>query len=325
METILLIGGLGFIGSHVARALVNLGYQVVIFDLFVNYISPVESIADYGQTIHDRFAGIEKKVTVIRGDARYFSALVKVVDDLKPDRIVHFGAMPISTLSNVLIGEAIDSTIVSTSHILEIVKDRDFVSRFLYISSSMVYGDFLEDPCGEDHPKQPKDVYGAAKLCGEILTQAYSRRFGIKYTIVRPSAVYGPTDMNKRISQIIVENALTGKETTIRGGDEVRLDFTNVNDAANGIVLALLSDQAIGEIFNITSGHAHSLREFVELVREFCPDMKVKYEAPDKTIPLRGTLSIEKARRLLNFAPKYCLRDGIKEYFEYAKRALKGR
>ncbi|MFN2281470.1 MAG: NAD-dependent epimerase/dehydratase family protein, partial [Anaerolineales bacterium] len=72
----------------------------------------------------------------------------------------------------------------------------DFVERFVYISSSMIYGDFQEIPAPEDHPKRPKDIYGGTKYAGEIMTETYSRRYGIPYSIVRPSAVYGPYDIN---------------------------------------------------------------------------------------------------------------------------------
>lgn len=324
-ERILLIGGLGFIGSNVCRKLLKLGHKVAILDSFVLYTSPFKAEIDHETSIRDRFEGIIDKVDIIRGDAKYGNVLEKVLAEIRPKRVIHFASMPISTLSNILIGEAIDSTVVSTSNILEVMKNKDFIERFVYISSSMVYGDFEKVPAPEDHPLNPKDIYGGAKLCGEILTKVYGKRFDIKYTIIRPSAVYGPTDINKRISQIIVENAVMGKTTEIRAGDKVKLDFTHVTDVAEGIVLALFSENAINETFNITSGNAYSLNEFVEMVRDHYPDLKIISKPADKRIPLRGTLDISKARRLLNFTQKYELKKGIREYIEYTKKKLEAK
>jgi UDP-glucose 4-epimerase len=119
-EKILLIGGIGFIGSNVCRKLVELGHKVTILDSFINYTSPFESEIDYGQIIRDRFEGIADKIQLVRGDAKYISILRSVIEETQAKRIVHFGSMPISKLSNILIGEAIDSTIISTSNLLEI-------------------------------------------------------------------------------------------------------------------------------------------------------------------------------------------------------------
>ncbi len=317
MARVLIIGGAGFIGSNIARELIESDHEVIIFDPFIQYVSPFET--DLHVPLTKRFEGIANKVIVERGDARYVRDVHRVLEKYKPEYVIHLAAMPISTISNVFIGEAIDCTMISTSHLLEAIKDVGGVKRFIYTSSSMVYGDFKYTPVDEEHPKNPKDLYGGAKLAGEVLTQAYGRRFGIDYVIIRPSAVYGPTDMNKRVSQIFVENALKGKELVLEGPD-TKLDFTNVKDTAHGFVLAMFSENAKNEVFNITSGDAKSLRELVAVIKEIIPDLKVIEKPFNSAMPERGTLDISKAKRLLGFEPKYNLKEGIKEYIEFLKQ-----
>lgn len=313
-EKILIVGGAGFIGSEIARKLINLDYNVAIFDIFLQYIPEIN---EYNDVLKQRLKDLLGKVKIIRGDARYADNIRQAIMDFRPDRIIHLAAMPISSISNIYIQEAIDSTIATTVNILEIIKDLEFIKRFVYTSSSMVYGDFQYIPADEEkHPTNPKDIYGGAKLCGEVITKAFHKRFGIEYTIIRPSAVYGPTDINKRVSQIFLEDALKGKELVVKGGDS-KLDFTFVKDTAEGFVLATLSEKGANQTFNITCGEGRSLLEYIEILKKYIPNLKVKVDKVDGQMPQRGSLDISKARELLGYNPKYKLEQGIKEYLEF--------
>jgi len=191
------------------------------------------------------------------------------------------------------------------------------VERFVYISSSMIYGDFQEIPAPEDHPKRPKDIYGGTKYAGEIMTETYSRRYGIPYSIVRPSAVYGPYDINRRVSQIFVENALLGKPITLFGGGHQNLDFTFVEDTARGIIQVMFSEKGPGNAFNITYGRGYSLREFADILKTHIPELEIKVvEEEDVFRPKRGALSIEKARKLVGYDPQVSLEEGIQRYLD---------
>ena len=154
------------------------------------------------------------------------------------------------------------------------------------------------------------------KLAGEIITKGISRLNNIPYTIIRPSAVYGPTDMNRRVSQIFVESAFKDKLIEIEGKNE-KLDFTFIEDLAKGCVLAGTKKKGINQTFNITYGKGQTLYSYVMNLKKFFPNLKFKIKPKDITKPSRGTLSINKARKLLNFNPKYNLRVGIKKYVEY--------
>jgi len=181
----------------------------------------------------------------------------------------------------------------------------------------MVYGDFIEVPAMEDHPKTPKDIYGGTKLAGEILTETYGRRYKINYTIVRPSGVYGPTDVNRRVVQIFLENALKNKKLILQGGGNNLIDFTYVEDCADGIYLAAVSSKGENQAFNITRGEGRSLIECTNILKTFFPNLTTQVEPAQPFRPKRGALSIQKARELLGYSPKFSLEQGVDKYFQF--------
>lgn len=319
METVFINGGAGLIGASVARKMVNSGYRVVIFDSFVHYISPLKvAIKNY---IDLRFQGIEDRVIIERGDTTNISHARRIIEKYEPQYVLHLAAVPLADLSNVHIEEAVNGMLLGTVKMLEVMANLKSLKKFLYVSSSMVYGDFEKIPCPEDHPKRPKDIYGGAKYAGEIMTSVFGRRFGVPYTIVRPSAVYGPYDVNRRVSQIFVENALTGKPLRLHGGGTLSFDFTYVEDIADGLILALIKEEAKGHEFNITYGKSFSLHEFALILKTLLPSVMIELvDDVDQHRPLRGALSIDKAKRLLGYEPKVPLERGLQIYVDTYKR-----
>ena len=315
MSKILITGGAGFIGSYVCRRLLDMGHEVVVFDAFVQYISPLKSILkEYTEL---RFQGIADQIDFRRGDTRDKAHLRRVIMDTRPDRILHLAALPIADLSNRHSEEALTSILEGAVNVLEVLRDVDFVDRFVYISSSMIYGDFEVIPAPEDHPKRPKDIYGGTKYAGEVMTETYSRRYEIPYSIIRPSAVYGPYDVNRRVSQIFVENALLGKPITLFGGGIQTLDFTYVEDVTEGMIKVMFHENAEGEAFNITYGRGYTLRELADILLTQCPNLEVKVvEEEDVFRPKRGALSIEKAKKMVGYDPQISLEEGLKRYLE---------
>lgn len=313
----MLTGGAGFVGAHVCRQLLEESYSVIVYDAFVNYISPLESL--YQHYLEKRFEGISDRLTIVRGNTLNKTDLRRVILKHEPDRIIHLAALPIADLANVQSEEALTSILHGAVNILEVIRDTDFVKRFVYISSSMVYGDFQYVPADEEHQKVPKEVYGGTKYAGEIMTQTFGRRYGIEYTIIRPSAVYGPTDVNRRVSQIFIENAIKGKEIVLHNGGQNKLDFTYVDDTAKGIILATFKDEAANEVFNITRGEGRSLLEYAEILKTHFPDLKMISKPADLFRPVRGALDISKARKLLGYNPEVSLEEGIKRYIDFLK------
>ena len=315
MSKVLITGGAGFIGSYVCRKLLDMGHEVVVYDAFIQYISPLKSVLkEYTEL---RFQGIADQIDFRRGDTRDKAHLRRIILDTRPDRILHLAALPIADLSNRHSEEALTSILEGAVNVLEVLRDVDFVERFVYISSSMIYGDFEEIPAQEDHPKRPKDIYGGTKYAGEVMTETYSRRYNIPYSIIRPSAVYGPYDVNRRVSQIFVENALLGKSITLYGGGHQVLDFSYVEDIAYGIIQVMFHEKGEGNAFNITYGKGYSLHEFAEVLQIHFADLEIKIvEEEDVFRPKRGALSIKKAQKIVGYDPQVSLEEGIKRYLE---------
>jgi len=317
---IFLTGGAGFIGSHICRELLKEGDEIVIHDAFLNYISPFKS--NYEHLLKLRFRGIVDKVKIIRGDIRHKGRFLKILKGEKPDVVVQLAALPIATASNLYSEDAMGINLNGTVNILESLREVDSVKKFIYTSSSMIYGNFEYSPADEKHLTNPIDVYGGTKLAGEILTNVFSKQYGINYIIIRPSAVYGPTDVNRRVTQIFVENALQKKPLILHNGGETKLDFSFVEDVARGFVLAIKNDKVKNETFNITRGEGRSLKELANIIKQHIPDVEIiEKEVPkNEKRPERGALDISKAKKMLGFNPKYTLEEGMKIYIDFAKK-----
>ena len=321
MKTALITGGLGFIGAHIAIDLLKNKNvkRCILLDNFGGYINPTKK--NFYDFRKKRLDSIKNKV-IERCDTSNFKSVFEIIKKHQPEIIFHTAALPLAKLDNLNTDEAkigsVDSTInlLDAITLLNKVEKKYKCKRFIYLSSSMVYGDFKTKQVDEKSPVNPKEAYGTMKLAGEIITKGISRLNNIPYTIIRPSAVYGPTDMNRRVSQIFVESAFKDKLIEIEGKNE-KLDFTFIEDLAKGCVLAGTKKKGINQTFNITYGKGQTLYSYVTNLKKFFPNLKFKIKPKDITKPSRGTLSINKARKLLNFNPKYNLRVGIKKYVEY--------
>ena len=317
MSKIFITGGIGFIGSFVAKRLLEIGHEVIIYDSFVNYVYPMERKNLYN--INMRVQSLKDKADIIRGSTFDQDFLRRALIDCKPSHIVHLAAMPLANLAIEHPEEAVQTILTGTMNLLQVARDLDCLERLVYISSSMVYGDFQKIPAPEDHPVNPKEVYGSLKFSGELLTRSFGRLYGFDYAIVRPSAVYGPTDNNRRVLNIFLENALSGKPLMVRGGNQF-LDISYVADTAEGIVAVTVHPNASNSTFNITRGRGRSIVEAANIVAELVPGTVVEVQEPDKKMPSRGTLDISLAQKLLDYDPKIDIEDGIATYLEYLKK-----
>ena len=320
MKTALVTGGLGFIGSNLVKILLKrkIVSRCIILDSFTGFINPLkENFSDFRKY---RFQE-KKNIVIERGDAKDFRLIYKILNLYKPKLVFHTAAIPLSKIENLNANESKIGSVDTTTNILECInffqnKKKYKINRFVYISSSMVYGDFKKNKVSETDKLSPKEIYGTMKLSGEIVTRGLCKFYNIPFTIIRPSAVYGPTDMNNRVSQIFIERAQKGQTIKIQGKDE-KLDFTFVEDLANGCILAATKKNGVNETFNITYGKAETLYKFVMILSKHFKKLKYKIEKRDSFRPKRGTLSINKAKRLLNYKPIYNLEKGIKKYLNF--------
>lgn len=324
-KNIALIGGAGFIGHNLALKLNSLGAKVSIIDsLQVNNLLSLlnSSTAQphkgfYVEVINSRLdllkkAGIELHTV----DARDYHALSRVLAQVNPQIIVHLAAVAHADRSNKDPSSTFDHNLRTLENALDYSRGMD-VERFVFFSSSMVYGKFPDGYVTEDTPCNPLGIYGALKFAGEKLVIAYNQVFNLPYTIVRPSALYGPRCISRRVGQIFIERALLDGEITINGDGSDRLDFTYIDDLVQGVVKSIASPKAVNQTFNITYGQARSLAEMVEMVKIHFPDASVKFLERDALMPERGTLSVERAKQLIGYEPEFPLERGFDDYLRW--------
>lgn len=318
MSTALVTGGLGFVGSYIAKDLIDnkIVKKVICLDSFVNYVDVTDkNFLDYRKI---RLEGFSNEVIVERGDAKFYGVISNLIEQYRPKYIFHLASLPLAKIDNLNVEEAFESSVTATSNIIQICSSIKGYKpeRFIYTSSSMVYGNFEENEVTEDSKCNPIEIYGSAKLSGEIATKGLCNYFNIPWTIVRPSAVFGPTDMNNRVSQLIIDKAMQKETIDIYGKDE-KLDFTYVKNLSLGFVSVATHKNGINQIFNITNGKAHTLVQFLEEVKRYIPDVDYVIKDRDQSRPLRGTLSNEKIYNLINFKPPFTFEEGVREYVNY--------
>lgn len=320
-KRIALVGGAGFIGHSLAIELKERGAEVEVVDgLAVNNLLHYTSLPPsspnrelYIKIIQQRLSKLQAaQVPLHVLDARDYHALSYTLDAIKPEVVVHLAAIAHAGKSN----KDPMSTFGHSLRTLENALDyaRGEAAHFVYFSSSMVYGNFLEPEVSEDHPTDPIGIYGALKLAGEKIVIAYKQVFDLDYTIVRPSALYGPGCVSRRVSQIFIESALVGDKLRVDGDGDERLDFSYIGDVVDGVVRVIGHPAARNEAFNITTGGSRTLRELIDIVREHFPEVEVEYVERDALRPYRGTLKIDKARKLIGYDPRTTLEDGLDRY-----------
>lgn len=323
---IALIGGAGFIGHNLALALAEQGADVQIIDsLQVNnllaFTSSTENIQNrdlYLRIINQRLellqhAGIPLHIQ----DARDYHALSRLLTQIKPQVIVQLAAIAHAGRSNKDPYSTFDHSLRTLENALDGV--RDSIEHFIFFSSSMVYGNFAEGGVDETTPCEPLGIYGALKFAGEKMVIAYNQVFGLPYTIIRPSALYGERCVSRRVGQIFIENAIQGLDVSINGDGSDRLDFTYIGDVVQGVIRTIQNENSRNQIFNITYGQGRSLAEMAAILKEHFPQINIHYLPKDKLMPERGTLSVAKARELIGYEPQYPLEKGFVRYINWYK------
>jgi len=237
----------------------------------------------------------------------------------QPEVIVHMASFPRQKVVNANPAHGADVMMRGLINVLESAK-RYGVRRFVYMSSSMVYGDFA-DQVTEDAPCSPIGQYGIMKLAGEWLVKDYARRTGMEYVILRPSAVYGPLDVEDRVVAKFMLRAMRGETLNVNGAGET-LDFTYVDDAADGVVAAALEAGAANDTYNITKSHSVSLLQAAQMVVGIVGKGSIEVKDKDADFPSRGALNIEKAQRVLGFNPKVDVEEGFQNYYHWLNNSL---
>ena len=311
MANILVTGALGFIGHNVTSFLEK-EHHVIGIDNRTTYGFVPQDELNY--LINARRRRIVSNVDTV--DIREDEHLETYFNKGEFDTVVHLASFP---RQKVVEGNpALASEVMATGLVNLLEQSKKYgIKRFVYISSSMVYGDFTE-VVTETSPCNPIGQYGIMKYMGEKLVEDYARRTGMEYVIIRPSAVYGEWDVEDRVVSKFMLGAMKGATLKVNGPDEV-LDFTYVEDAAMGISLAATHPNAANQIYNITrsSPELYTLADAAELAVKIAGKGNITMAPRDLSFPKRGRLSIDKAVRELGYSPKVNVEEGFRKYYDW--------
>ena len=317
---ILITGGLGFIGHNVVALLENQGHTCVITDTQTTYGIIPQNELDYLITERRKKIKTDKIYSVDIADR---DGIARLIDEHQPDAVIHLASFPRQKVVNANPQLGSRSMSEGLLNLLEAsVQHR--VQKFVYISSSMVYGNFNDiyfDGVDENHATHPIGQYGIMKLAGEWLVRDYSRRTSMTHTIIRPSAVYGPLDVEDRVVSRFLLAAMRGDAVQVRGGSE-KLDFTFVLDAAAGIAQAAVSDYTHNKTYNITRGHSRTLLEAANLAVRIAGQGAITVEAADENFPSRGQLNTQQAHADFGYTPKVDIEQGFEEYYAWLNNSF---
>lgn len=311
---ILITGGAGFIGHNVVARLEQLGHECSVLDNETDYgIVEQHELRPLLAERRQLYQAPQHRIDLGTNDAN----IDWMVGHYQPEVIIHLASFPRQKVVSANPRWGADVMMSGTMGLLEAARTHG-VRRFVYISSSMVYGNFLED-VDEDAECRPIGQYGIMKLAGEWLVKDYARRGCFEHTIVRPSAVYGPRDIEDRVVSKFLTAAMRGQPLRVKGINE-RLDFTYVDDVTAGIVAAALEPLAAGRTYNITRSQAHTLLEAAQLAVATVGRGEIEIQNKDAEYPSRAGLRIDRAREDLGFIPQVDMQEGFQRYYEWLKK-----
>jgi len=301
LQRVLVTGGAGFIGSELVRQLSGRGFSVCAVDNLVN-----------GR--RENLDGVlGDSVELVVADVRDAKSMATLLRDM--DVVFHLACLGVRhSIHSPLENHEVNAS--ATLGLLNAARTNG-VKRFVYVSSSEVYGTARMAPITEEHPTLPMTVYGASKLAGEAYTRAFWETYRYPTVVLRPFNAYGPRchhegDSGEVIPKFMLR-CLAGKPMVIFGDGTQTRDFTFVGDTAGGILAAALSDASVGQTINLGSGKEIQVRELASTIAQTLgrPNAEIIQVEPRPGDVLRLLADSSKAKRLLNFEPTVSLRDGI--------------
>jgi len=308
-KRILVIGGGGFIGSHVVDELLQEDVaQITVYDNFVRGVR--ENLAD---ALNDP----RVRIFEAGGDILHTDILAAAVKE--SDMVVHLAALWLLQCYDYP-RSAFDVNIRGTFNVLEACRDHG-IERLVYSSSASVYGDAVEIPMTEDHPFNNRTFYGATKIAGEAMARAFNDRYGLPYVGLRYMNVYGARQDYKgtyiAVIMKILDRIDQGLPPILFGDGSQAYDFIYVSDCAQANVCALKADVS-DRFYNVGSGTRTSLRELTEMIQELTGSYApIQYEPAGKTFVTNRIGSTVNAERDIGFRTTIDLREGLQRLIEW--------
>ena len=307
-KNILVTGGGGFIASHLTRRLVNLGANVSIITKYKSLIDNV------------RIADIWDNINVIEADIRNIDSLNQV-KELKPEIVYHLAAYNHVGHSFMHISECFDVNAKGTANLIESCKD---CSKFIYTSTSEIYGYQEKVPFKEDFNPQPISPYSISKYTGELYARMKYHQNKYPVTVLRPFNNFGPYQSEKAIIPEIIINCLLEKEIKSTEGHQTR-EFNYVENIIDGFIMAAKKDEAIGEIINLGSGQDISIKDLILNIHQLTNSNSKLSIGSLKYRPTeiwKMFCENSKSKKILGWEPKISFEEGLKKTIDWYKNYI---
>lgn len=304
---IFVTGGAGFIGSHIVDRLLKEGFEVTVIDDLST--GRRENIAHHQN---------RKDFHFVKGGIRNTALVKKVVEDV--DAVFHEAALVSvpSSIENPLLTNEIN--VSGTLNLLKACIDAD-VKRFIYASSTAIYGDTGTLPIHEKLMPQPISPYAVSKLAAENYVKIYHKVYGLNTVCLRYFNVYGSRQTYSPYSGVItifINNLLENEPPIIYGDGKQTRDFVHVQDVVEANVLALTRETAIGEVLNVATGTPTTVNQLVAMLQQIMKtSLKPVYTSPRPGDIRHSYADITRANKLLQYNPKISLKDGLTELVKW--------
>lgn len=291
MGSVLITGGAGFIGSHLTERLVEEGCSIIVVDNL--------SRGNLGN-----LSGILNKIEFVKKDITDYDSMRELVKD--SDIIFHFASLSrvMPSIENPELCFRVNAQ--GTEVIARLCSK--YNKRLIFSSSREVYGTARYIPVDENHLLHPENPYGASKVCGEKIIEAYAKCYGLNYAILRLTNVYGERDFD-RVIPTFIEKALKNEDLVVYGGEQI-LDFIHIND----VIRAFLKAFEIGDniVFNIGSGEGVKIIELAKIIKELAKSKsEIVIKEKRKGEVQRFVANAEEAKRFFGWALEIGLREGV--------------
>ena len=310
---ILILGGHGFIGHHVARQMSDLGHNVSTVDIHHQYgeYQDWEYFPVLLQRLH--YMGAHNG---LQGDVCDPVFMDNAFATTKPDVVIDLATYPNAKMVKKNVVDATTNMIAATAIALDLCVKYN-VKRFVLASSSMVYGDFdaFNGAPNETAVCDPLTLYGSYKLQCERMCKIWNHEHGLEYALLRPSALYGTRDMVVRvISKMTVAALKTGR--MIVNGPDNKLDFSYVTDVASAFTTVALDPNCVNSTFNCTRGNGRRIIEAAEMIQSRIPS-EIVIQPHDVFYPNRDTLDSRFLQECTNWRPTVDIEEGIPKYLDW--------
>ncbi len=315
---ILVTGGAGFIGSHLVSHLLAAGHsRVVILDNFCNFYDPAVKHANAG--LYEKDARVE----VVSGSYCDLPLLESLFAKHRFKQVVHLGGYPGVPASLKAPLAYIEANITGTVTLLEVARQFP-LERFLFASSSTVYGRGAMAPFQEDAPLGTTlSPYGATKRSGEILGQTYLNLYQVPFVSLRFFNVYGIRLRPELALAAFAKRILTDQPITLYGDGSAQRDFTHVSDVCSGILTALTAPGIVGQAINLGHQEPVTVARLIALIEESTGKKAKIDQQPHRIEDMPLTCAdLSKAKRLLGYSPQVSIEEGVREYVAWLAKTL---